>query len=110
MKHTPGPLSIKKAEDSDDPDWAIVDADNRVIGEAFNLVHFDTYRPAEANARLWASAPDLLVALEELLRHLCECCRRLNPQHKDCTWCADTGDARAALGRATKGEKDEMVV
>lgn len=71
MKYTLGPLSIKKAEDSDDPDWAIVDANDKVIGEAFNLVCFDTYRPAEANARLWAAAPDLL-AERDALREACK--------------------------------------
>lgn len=65
-KHTPGPLSIKKAEDSDDPDWAIIDGDGRIIGEAFDLVYFDTHRPAEANAKLWASAPDLLAERDAL--------------------------------------------
>jgi hypothetical protein len=67
MEHTPGPLSIKRADDGEEPDWAIVDAEGRIIGEAFCLVYFDTHRPAEANAWLWAKAPDLLAALEALL-------------------------------------------
>lgn len=77
MKHTPGPLSIRKAEDTDNPDWAIVDIEGRIIGEAFDLVYFDIRRPAKANARLWAAAPEMYKALKIALDALgCDCLRQ----------------------------------
>ena len=70
---TAGPLSVKGPspgiESYDDGgDYAIVDGDGRVIGEAFHHVGpaGDT-RPAKANAELWAKAPDLRALVEELL-------------------------------------------
>jgi hypothetical protein len=34
---------------------------------------------------------------EETLEALCSCCRRLNPQHKDCTMCPETELLRKLL-------------
>ena len=62
MAYTPGPLTISEAEDGSG-DWCIVDV-NHCIGEAYHCVAYLAYRDAEANARLWAAAPDLLAALK----------------------------------------------
>lgn len=70
-QHTPSPLTIHRAKTPDNVggfDYAILDANRKVIGETFERVGRDDgyydERPAEANARLWAAAPDLLTALE----------------------------------------------
>jgi hypothetical protein len=60
-KHTPGPLTIAAGLYGD---FAILDKDNRIIGEAYYKVGPDEYKPAKHNARLWAAAPDLLAACE----------------------------------------------
>jgi hypothetical protein len=38
----------------------------------------------------------------ELLSQLCDACRRLNPQHAECTGCGDTEDARERTGTVGK--------
>lgn len=43
-------------------DFGLVDAEGKIVGEAFATVDYDTRRPAEANARLWSAAPLLLEA------------------------------------------------
>ena len=54
-------------------DFAIIDADGKIIGEAFAHVGYADKgyesRPAEANAKLWAAAPDLLKSLANVLEH-----------------------------------------
>lgn len=55
-----------------------------------------TPRPWEVE-KLQQCNADLLAALEETLHQLCDCCRRLNPQHAGCTSCQGTEQARAAL-------------
>lgn len=37
-----------------------------------------------------------------LLEHLCDACRRLNPQHADCSGCDDTQEARERTGTVGK--------
>ena len=69
---TPGPWVPRRAAKPDNTggyDWAIIAPDKAIIAECFevvdwaeNGVDFDT-RPVEANARLIASAPDLLEML-----------------------------------------------
>jgi hypothetical protein len=71
-EHTQGPLTIHGPSDGKGPyddggDYAIVDADGKIIGEAIHKVDYAEFRPARANAHLWAAAPDLLVACEEAL-------------------------------------------
>jgi hypothetical protein len=74
-KHTPGPLTIRRSMVPADGayDWAILDADNKVIGETFGRVGLGDYRPAEDNARLFRAAPDLLAAVRELAREVRRC-------------------------------------
>ena len=74
-KHTPGPWMPRRAVKPDNTggyDWAIIAPDKAIVAECFevvdwaeNGVDFDT-RPVEANARLIASAPDLLETLQQL--------------------------------------------
>lgn len=71
MSYSKGPLRISgpsQGGGSNDGsgDYAIVEPGGIIIGEAFHRVGEDVYRDAEANARLWAKAPDLLVALDVL--------------------------------------------
>ena len=68
-EHTPGPLSIKRADWADNVngyDYAIIDAQGKIIGEAFEVVGANEKRPCFENAKLWASAPDLLAERDRL--------------------------------------------
>ena len=42
-----------------------------------------------ANTNLIASAPDMREGLEEAIYDICRLCKRLNPQHENCTGCKD---------------------
>src|SRR5687768_7088413 len=55
---TPGPFRAAQAKYPVDGayDWAILDAENRIIGEAFGRVGKEALRDAEANGRLFADA------------------------------------------------------
>lgn len=75
-EHTPGPLIINgpsRARVDMSPtrhyagDYAILDVEGEIIGEAYHIVGHGIDRPAQANARLWAAAPALLAAAELLL-------------------------------------------
>jgi hypothetical protein len=71
-KHTPGPLTITGPSPGlvrgidDGGDFAIVDVNGHVIGQAHRLVAPSTLMPAKANATLWAAAPGTLKALEHV--------------------------------------------
>jgi hypothetical protein len=58
-----GPSDGKGPYD-DGGDYALIDADGKIVGEAIHIVDHNEYRPAQANAQLWATAPDLLAACE----------------------------------------------
>ena len=72
-KHTLGPLTIAVSSPGldrgidDGGDFAIVDVNGHVIGQAHQLVAPGVMVPAKANATLWAAAPELLAALERAL-------------------------------------------
>lgn len=70
---TPGPWEVKRAAKPDNTggyDWAVIAPGKAIIAEFFEHVDWRdpgvTYdiRPAEAHARLFLAAPDLLDALE----------------------------------------------
>lgn len=72
-RYTPAPLTVKGPSPGldrgtdDGGDYAIVDAENHIIGEAFHLVaRGGVTKPAKANATLWAAAPELLNALDSI--------------------------------------------
>ncbi len=73
---TPGPWTLRRAAMPDNTggyDWAIIAPGKAIIAECFEHVDWRepgvTYdvRPAEAHARLFRAAPDLLAALHGLL-------------------------------------------
>jgi hypothetical protein len=138
MSYTKGPLWISgpsqgKERNDDGGDYAIVEPGGIIIGEAFHRVGEDAYRDAEANARLWASAPNLLAALETLLQMVVEgecnyddqgnewpeviqARAALDAAEEDRAWVRDTGidealeQARATLDAAEKSAAfDEMM-
>lgn len=51
-------------------DYALLDADGKIVGEAYRQVGPAEVRPAEANALLWAAAPELLESLAAVRAHL----------------------------------------
>ena len=71
---TPGPLTVKgpcAADNTGGHDYAVVDDAGNVVAECFEHVGPDgaryERRPARANAILYASAPELVDALESFL-------------------------------------------
>lgn len=76
QKHTQGDWTIRRAKTPDNTggyDYAVLDKDGAVIGEAFEHVgklgtSYDV-RPAKANATMFAAAPDLLEACQSILEH-----------------------------------------
>lgn len=101
---TPGPWVVRRAGKPDNTggyDWAIVAPGKAIIAECFEHVDWREpgvsydLRPAEAHARLFAAAPDLLAALEGMLEiHGC-----------DLEEAAARLKARAAIAKATAGRK-----
>lgn len=72
MKYTGAPLAVHGPSSGGGPidsggDYAIVDADGHVIGEAIHRVGRHNFRPAKANAKLWAKAPEMVAVLKELV-------------------------------------------
>lgn len=65
-KHTPGPLTVVRANRPNGPersmDCGILDTENHVIAECFEIVGPGITRPAFSNAQLFAAAQDLLEA------------------------------------------------
>lgn len=59
---------------SDGGDFAIVDAQGHIIGEAIRLVAEGEERPALENAVLWSISPQLLDALEQCEKTLTRLC------------------------------------
>ena len=102
-KHTLGPLTFSRARKPDNTggyDYCIVDENNKIIAETFAHVgrHDQgdfVLRPAEANARLFCSAPDLLAALKRLSTD--DGCGNHCPP--GCAMCQATAAIRKAEGR-----------
>lgn len=91
---TAGPLTVHKKSTLSglerSQDWAIVDSDNQIIAECFGISGHKPgtspkeylHQPAEANARLFAAAPELRDALfevHELLFLICHVFCKNNP-------------------------------
>ena len=55
---------------------------------------------AKANAQLIASAPKLYVELVEADETICQLCKRLNPQHENCTSCEEREYRLKAIAEA----------
>lgn len=97
MTYTKGPLKITGPSPGTGPgddggDYAIYES-GVIIGEAIHRADENEYRNAEANARLWAAAPDLLAALVELVAVP-------NKHRPDRVW----NEARVAIAKATGGK------
>lgn len=102
--HTPGPWTIRVPTNPKDYEASldvgisgVVYGEEKIIAEAFGQASHAGYPPAMANARLIASAPELLKVLRELVRiHL----GGLSPLESSLpAWDA----ARAAIAQAEAG-------
>lgn len=93
---TNGRLTIRRSARPADGEWdfALLDSEGEIIAETFGRVDTNKRRPAEANARLFANAPELWAALEALVA----------PNHTPETYAAAMLNARNVLAAAT-GEK-----
>ena len=68
-KHTPGPLRLKRAKNLSG-DFAIADSEGHILAECYAAIRAHNERAteeAEANARLYVAAPELLEALRLLV-------------------------------------------
>ena len=118
-KYTLGPWHARGPSQPDNTggrDWCVLDDDGKIIAECFEHVGFSddrkTYavRPAEANAHLISTAPEMLEALDAVTKcffesedGLCaECGFQLGITGL-CQSCATFSNARAAIRKA-KGE------
>lgn len=102
FKGTPGPWAARRAVHPDNTggyDWAIIAPDKAIIAECFQVVDWAEkgvsydFRPVEANARLIASAPALLEALQEMEARFGHVA------------CLQVGKARAAIASALGADK-----
>lgn len=108
MTYSKGPLRITGPSQGAGPcddsgDYAIVEPGGIIIGEANHRISEYGYRDAEANARLWATAPELLEALktsESLLKRLRVCNRDFEREIDEAC-----EQAHAAIAK-TKGERE----
>ena len=111
VKHTPGPWHVdpKAPEESFFEDVSILRHDGLAVAVA---VHNGDIIPPEpeANARLIAAAPELLLALHELLEAYSKPDERLCCDGRDCGCMGSTVHqqaehyARAAIAKATGGK------
>jgi len=102
--HTPGPwrtyrnphngtFLLAGGDESKKQCYAILHSADSTSPEYMN-------NPTEANARLIAAAPELLSELKEADEEICHLCKRLNPQHKNCTICDDRQDRLKTIAKA----------
>jgi len=117
VKHTRGPWQYRQRENDD---WGFVrSADGWLVAVAKDssvpFKAYGAYRerkedPFEANARLIAAAPELLLALQELLDAYSKPDERLCCDGRDCGCMGSTVHqqaehyARAAIAKATGGQ------
>ncbi len=109
-KHTPGPWTFAGMHPYGwgirvDDVWIGTAHNNHTGEDARPQGDFPSNKEGEANAHLIAAAPDLLAALKEATGALCQCCVRLNPQHKEAfeqgeCGCTDMNGYRAAIAKA----------
>ncbi len=94
-EHTPGPWHVDKSLHR-----LVYDANGVGVGEAWHGVNEREYVEEEANARLFAAAPDLLEALKAIYR-VAEPASLPGPVPLSI---AEVEAARIALDKAEKGE------
>ena len=74
-----------------------------IIADTEHSSHRVSKETQQANAHLIAAAPEMYDALEEDADTICVLCKRLNPQHENCTSCVDMDRRRFLLAKA-RGE------
>ncbi len=96
MSHTPGPWRVMPESQAQSP-WIVGDAEGGSIADCEPCGPWMPDEVADANARLIASAPDLLAALRGYLdaRPQCEC-----TPHSGCQMAKARSAARAAIAKA----------
>lgn len=99
-EHTPGPW---RAEPRDGPNWRVHSEDYGTIAYLADPYHAAPKGEIEANARLMASAPDLLEAAKTANAFL-----RWLAQEGKCGdmdgWCVAQQEVSAAIAKAEGGE------
>ncbi|HUW46160.1 MAG TPA: hypothetical protein VMW50_10255 [Dehalococcoidia bacterium] len=61
-----------------------------------------------ANANLMAASKDLYDELVEADETICQLCKRLNPQHENCTSCGERENRRKAIAKTESNRAEEM--
>ncbi len=86
IEHAPGPYFYQRDKDGCDDTWNIIAADGSCVG----CIHFwdkpgtREAEETEANARLFAAAPELLGALERLVRCTQDLSNAIGPAWREC--------------------------
>lgn len=69
-KHTPGPWSIREGEGKDNTKW--IDGNDGLVLAYVSDKNLKDTSLRDANAQLIAAAPELLEALKEVHKYLCD--------------------------------------
>lgn len=96
ISHTPGPWKINELGRLYNIVYSAYKVNNSAVAECCGP-------DADANAHLIAAAPELLEATKESCATICRLCRRLNPQHANCTSCDEINGYRSAIAKAEVG-------
>ena len=94
MSYTKGEWKARKGRGRG-MNW-VVESDDALIAE---IIPYGAYREDD-NAHLIAAAPNMYEALKEADTLICELCVRLNPQHENCTSCAERESRLKAIAKA----------
>jgi len=96
-KHTPKPWEV----DTSGPGNCIdITAKGPINDWIARISLYGTPSERLANGYLMAAAPDLLEALEDADEEICTLCKRLNPQHSECTSCDERDERLIAIAKA----------
>lgn len=64
-----------------------------------------TFKGLEETSEKGGMMIEVIGWFEQCIKSLCACCKRLNPQHSECTECSEVNDYREIINRA-KMEKE----
>lgn len=112
MKYTPGPWRMEIKHFTSIGNYRVIGKrDPGQVGFAVAQIHNPSLEGVKteellANAKLITASPELYEELVEADEVICELCKRLNPQHKDCTECQDRESRLKVIAKVKGGERN----